>query len=132
MNIGIVCYPTYGGSGVVATELGKALALRGHKVHFITYKQLYSCSKWPLLANHLSCSKLCLFILLLLAPPAAAINSNTLAAKDVFCNKVPEVTIGGITEELSFTTGDGVDGKGMLDELPSAKNFASISCLKLS
>ncbi len=39
MKIGIVCYPTYGGSGVVATELGKALALRGHKVHFITYKQ---------------------------------------------------------------------------------------------
>jgi L-malate glycosyltransferase len=37
MNIGIVCYPTYGGSGVIATELGKALALRGHKVHFITY-----------------------------------------------------------------------------------------------
>jgi L-malate glycosyltransferase len=37
MNIGIVCYPTYGGSGVVATELGKALAERGHKVHFITY-----------------------------------------------------------------------------------------------
>ncbi len=39
MKIGIVCYPTFGGSGVVATELGKALALRGHKVHFITYKQ---------------------------------------------------------------------------------------------
>lgn len=39
MNIGIVCYPTYGGSGVVATELGKGLALRGHSVHFITYKQ---------------------------------------------------------------------------------------------
>ncbi len=39
MNIGIVCYPTYGGSGVVATELGKALAERGHKVHFITYRQ---------------------------------------------------------------------------------------------
>jgi N-acetyl-alpha-D-glucosaminyl L-malate synthase BshA len=39
MNIGIVCYPTYGGSGVVATELGKGLALRGHFVHFITYKQ---------------------------------------------------------------------------------------------
>ena len=39
MNIGIVCYPTYGGSGVVATELGKGLALRGHKVHFITYRQ---------------------------------------------------------------------------------------------
>lgn len=39
MNIGIVCYPTYGGSGVVATELGKALAKRGHKIHFITYSQ---------------------------------------------------------------------------------------------
>ncbi len=39
MNIGIVCYPTYGGSGVVATELGKALASRGHKIHFITYSQ---------------------------------------------------------------------------------------------
>ena len=37
MNIGIVCYPTYGGSGVLATELGKSLALRGHQVHFITY-----------------------------------------------------------------------------------------------
>ena len=39
MNIGIVCYPTFGGSGVVATELGKALATKGHKVHFITYQQ---------------------------------------------------------------------------------------------
>ncbi len=39
MKIGIVCYPTYGGSGVVATELGKALANVGHKVHFITYTQ---------------------------------------------------------------------------------------------
>ncbi len=39
MKIGIVCYPTYGGSGVVATELGKALALKGHQVHFITYSQ---------------------------------------------------------------------------------------------
>lgn len=39
MNIGIVCYPTYGGSGVIATELGKALAGRGHKVHFISYTQ---------------------------------------------------------------------------------------------
>lgn len=39
MNIGIVLYPTFGGSGVVATELGKALAGRGHQVHFITYKQ---------------------------------------------------------------------------------------------
>lgn len=37
MNIGIVCYPTFGGSGVIATELGKALAQQGHKVHFITY-----------------------------------------------------------------------------------------------
>lgn len=39
MKIGIVCYPTYGGSGVVATELGKALAKVGHQVHFITYSQ---------------------------------------------------------------------------------------------
>lgn len=39
MNIGMVCYPTFGGSGVVATELGKALALKGHKIHFITYQQ---------------------------------------------------------------------------------------------
>ena len=37
MKIGITCYPTYGGSGVVATELGKALAIRGHQVHFISY-----------------------------------------------------------------------------------------------
>lgn len=37
MNIGIVCYPTYGGSGVVATELGMALARRGWRVHFIAY-----------------------------------------------------------------------------------------------
>ncbi|MER3524063.1 MAG: N-acetyl-alpha-D-glucosaminyl L-malate synthase BshA [Ignavibacteria bacterium] len=37
MKIGIVCYPTYGGSGVVATELGKALAERGHQIHFISY-----------------------------------------------------------------------------------------------
>ncbi len=37
MNIGITCYPTYGGSGVLATELGKELATRGHKVHFISY-----------------------------------------------------------------------------------------------
>ncbi|WP_461489732.1 N-acetyl-alpha-D-glucosaminyl L-malate synthase BshA [Pontibacter sp. HJ8] len=39
MKIGIVCYPTFGGSGVVATELGKELALKGHQVHFITYSQ---------------------------------------------------------------------------------------------
>lgn len=37
MNIGITCYPTYGGSGIVATELGKSLAQRGHRVHFISY-----------------------------------------------------------------------------------------------
>jgi N-acetyl-alpha-D-glucosaminyl L-malate synthase BshA len=37
MNIGIVCYPTYGGSGIVATELGSELARQGHKVHFISY-----------------------------------------------------------------------------------------------
>ena len=39
MKIGITCYPTYGGSGVVATELGMELAARGHEIHFITYKQ---------------------------------------------------------------------------------------------
>lgn len=39
MKIGIVCYPTFGGSGVVATELGIALAKKGHKLHFITYSQ---------------------------------------------------------------------------------------------
>ncbi len=37
MNIGITCYPTYGGSGIVATELGLELAIRGHNVHFISY-----------------------------------------------------------------------------------------------
>jgi L-malate glycosyltransferase len=37
MNIGVTCYPTYGGSGVVASELGKAMAERGHKIHFISY-----------------------------------------------------------------------------------------------
>ena len=39
MNIGITCYPTYGGSGAMATELGIALAARGHEIHFITYAQ---------------------------------------------------------------------------------------------
>jgi N-acetyl-alpha-D-glucosaminyl L-malate synthase BshA len=39
MNIGIVCYPTFGGSGVVATELGRALAAKEHNVHFISYSQ---------------------------------------------------------------------------------------------
>lgn len=50
MNIAIVCYPTFGGSGVVATELGTELAKRGHEVHFITYKQPV---KLELLANHI-------------------------------------------------------------------------------
>ena len=39
MKIGIVCYPTFGGSGVVATELGIELSNKGHEVHFITYSQ---------------------------------------------------------------------------------------------
>ena len=39
MKIGIVCYPTFGGSGVVATELGLELSKRGHEIHFITYSQ---------------------------------------------------------------------------------------------
>src|SRR5579875_3133589 len=39
MKVRIVCYPTFGGSGVLATELGKALAQKGHQVHFITYQQ---------------------------------------------------------------------------------------------
>ena len=39
MNIAIVCYPTFGGSGVVATELGIALSRKGHQIHFVTYKQ---------------------------------------------------------------------------------------------
>ena len=39
MKIGIVCYPTYGGSGVLATELGIGLAKKGHEIHFITYRQ---------------------------------------------------------------------------------------------
>ena len=39
MRIGITCYPTYGGSGVVATELGIELAHRGHQIHFISYSQ---------------------------------------------------------------------------------------------
>ena len=39
LKIGIVCYPTFGGSGVMATELGMALSQKGHEVHFITYQQ---------------------------------------------------------------------------------------------
>ena len=41
LKIGIVCYPTFGGSGVVATELGKAMAKSGHEVHFITGRTLF-------------------------------------------------------------------------------------------
>ncbi|MEM1127499.1 MAG: N-acetyl-alpha-D-glucosaminyl L-malate synthase BshA [Bacteroidota bacterium] len=44
MKIGITCYPVYGGSGVVATELGKALAQRGHNVHFIAYSMPFRLS----------------------------------------------------------------------------------------
>ena len=39
MKVGVVCYPTFGGSGVVATELGLEMSRRGHEVHFITYSQ---------------------------------------------------------------------------------------------
>jgi L-malate glycosyltransferase len=46
MKIGIVCYPTFGGSGVVATELGKALASKGHEIHFITYSQPFRLSSF--------------------------------------------------------------------------------------
>lgn len=46
MNIAIVCYPTFGGSGVVATELGLSLAKRGHQVHFITYSQPVRLGLW--------------------------------------------------------------------------------------
>lgn len=46
MKIGISCYPTYGGSGVVATELGKNLALRGHEIHFITYALPYRLNRF--------------------------------------------------------------------------------------
>ena len=46
MNIGITCYPTYGGSGAVATELGIALAQRGHEIHFITYKQPFRLTEF--------------------------------------------------------------------------------------
>ena len=46
MKIGITCYPTYGGSGAVATELGIALASRGHEVHFVTYQQPFRLPKF--------------------------------------------------------------------------------------
>ena len=45
MNIGMVCFPTYGGSGVVATELGMALAEKGHKVHFMSYSQPFRLNR---------------------------------------------------------------------------------------
>ena len=44
MKIGITCYPTYGGSGALATELGIALARRGHEIHFISYAQPFRLS----------------------------------------------------------------------------------------
>ena len=47
MKIGIVCYPTFGGSGVLATELGKALAANGDEVHFITYDQPVRLEDFP-------------------------------------------------------------------------------------
>lgn len=50
MKIAIVCYPTFGGSGVVATELGTELARKGHEIHFITYNQPV---RLELLANHI-------------------------------------------------------------------------------
>ena len=46
MKIGITCYPTYGGSGVIATELGKELAMRGHEVHFISYALPFRLTKY--------------------------------------------------------------------------------------
>ena len=46
MRIGITCYPTYGGSGVVATELGKKLAQLGHEVHFICYALPYRLNRF--------------------------------------------------------------------------------------
>ncbi len=46
MHIGIICYPTYGGSGIMATELGISLAKKGHKIHFINYQQPVRLSFW--------------------------------------------------------------------------------------
>jgi L-malate glycosyltransferase len=66
MRIGITCYPTYGGSGVVATELGQELAARGHDIHFIAYAapirmnlnephiHFHEVVPWPLRAAYLS------------------------------------------------------------------------------
>src|SRR5688572_9071918 len=52
MKIGITCYPTYGGSGVVATELGMELAQRGHEVHFITYSPPFRLMPHPNIHYH--------------------------------------------------------------------------------
>jgi N-acetyl-alpha-D-glucosaminyl L-malate synthase BshA len=52
MKIGIVCYPTFGGSGVLATELGMALSEKGHEVHFITYEQPVRLSFHPNIYYH--------------------------------------------------------------------------------
>src|SRR5215467_6536349 len=52
MKIGITCYPTYGGSGVVATELGMELAQRGHEVHFITYSPPIRLAPHPNIRYH--------------------------------------------------------------------------------
>ena len=52
MNIGITCYPTYGGSGVVATELGLELAQRGHGIHFITYAPPFRLTPHPNIHYH--------------------------------------------------------------------------------
>ena len=52
MRIGITCYPTYGGSGIVATELGLELANRGHQVHFITYANPIRLSERPDILYH--------------------------------------------------------------------------------
>lgn len=46
MKIGITCYPTYGGSGVIATELGKELAIRGHEIHFISYAHPFRLNQY--------------------------------------------------------------------------------------
>ena len=47
MKIGVTCYPTVGGSGTVATELGLAIARRGHEVHFICYAMPYRLGRVP-------------------------------------------------------------------------------------
>ena len=52
MKIGIVCYPTFGGSGVLATELGMALSAKGHEIHFITYQQPVRLSFHPNIYYH--------------------------------------------------------------------------------